>query len=166
MGCGKILFQSSSWIYILDGPRGVPLSRQIPEQRLLRQHAGTLPVLLRKKLFNKISRKWHPKTNLKTGSFDRTNEAQVYWSWLGSKTATAQIPWVTNPTKALQIFSVFHLGTPLQQPIRIPTLPSQPRPSSQSKRLSEMWQNPFPIQFLDLHTRWSFEPLPFMPRNS
>ena len=29
-----------------------------------------------------------------------------------------------------------------------------------------MWQNLCPTQFLHLHTRWSFEPLPFMPRNS
>ena len=50
----------------------------------------------------------------------------------------------------------------LQQPN-----PGIPNPwPSQSKRLSGMWQNPFPIQFLHLHTRWSFEPLPFMPRNS
>lgn len=49
----------------------------------------------------------------------------------------------------------------LQQPN-----PGIPNPwPSQSKRLSGMWQNPFPIQFLDLHTRWSSGRPPFPPNS-
>ena len=69
MRCGKIFVPSSSWIYILDGPRGVFLSRhEIPEQRLLPTRARTLLVCFRGKglkraqFSNKI---WHLKTNLK-----------------------------------------------------------------------------------------------------